>query len=285
MKITEIPFECDNFFIGGDFKSANNYVIVNDRSQIFRNGKLLKIDSDLNFKNLAVSIISDHQFLLVEREISTKESKDEIPNSYLINDKGEIENIFYLGSVMNIISTKENIICSYSDAQLDTQKYDGKGFKYGTNGLVVFDLNGNSVFEYYRDEEKSKWLNFIYNYAFHEGNYEIVYFLPYTNWKIIEFSLKDFSSKVICSLPESEKIINTFWNPFGFSKKGEDWFFITPDYENWCSRIFKMNSKKEIEEIGRCCFSTSPKSIKGGKFFVPFSGGDGKKSNCQLIET
>jgi len=278
MKITEIQFECDKYFIGGDFKSNDNYVIVNDRSQIFRNGKLIKIDLDLTFKNLAVSIISDNQFLLIEREISNKESIDKIPNAYLINDKGKIENTFYLGSVNKIISTKKHIICSYSDAQLDTN------FTYAKNGLVVFDLAGNSLFEYYRDEEKSKWLNFIYNYAFYEGDDETIYYLPYTNWQIIEFNLNDFSSKVIFKLPKSEKIINSFWNPHGFSNKDDNWFFITPDYEKWCSRIFKMNFKKEIEEIGKCCISHSPKSLKGGKFFVPFTGGNSKQRKCQLIE-
>ena len=109
--------------------------------------------------------------------------------------------------------------------------------------------------------------------------------MPYPGFPIVEFHLADFSSKIVCQLPdESELKNNFFWNPKAFSKKGTDWFFITPDRENDNSRIFKMDAQKRIIQIGTCCFSNFSKGLTSGRFFVPFSGGNGKVRKCQLIE-
>ena len=278
MKKTEIPIDCDKYFLNGDFISQENYVLINDRKQIFRNGELLEIKGNYTFVFPKVRIISDNQFLLVDSE-KPYEANNKDPNAWVINNNGKIEYALFLGSVNQMILTKKHIIASYSDSQLDTH------WKYGQNGLVVFDFEGNSLFEYYRDEGKSKCLNFIENYAFLEKDKDTIYYMPYEKFPIVEFSLIDFSSKVLFNLPDEKSIeMNHFWNPKAFSKKGENWYFITPDIENNFSRIFKMNLKMEIEEIGTCCFSHFPKGLKEGCFFVPFSGGKGLQRKCQYIE-
>lgn len=278
MKIINIPIDCNNYFLNGDFISEENYVLINDRNQIFRNGKLLKIKDNYSFNFPKVRIISEDKFLLVDSD-KPYESRHTKSNAWIINNKGRAEYSFYLGIVNRIIVTRKYIIASYTDYQLDTN------WRYGQNGIVVFDFKGNSLFEYYRDEERSKRLNFIENYAFLEKDEQTIYYMPYQKFPIIEFSLIDFSSKVLLHLPDEDEIeMNKFWNPKAFSKKGENWYFVTPDIENGFSRIFKMGSKNEVEEIGKCCFSHFPKGMKEGKFFIPFSGGNGFQKRCQFIE-
>ena len=278
MKITNFSYNCDKFFLNGDFVSMDNYVIINDRKEIFRNGALLKVKVDCTFDFPKVKILSSNQFILIDINKPIN-AIDQRHNAWIINNQGTIEQSFYLGDVNRIIATKKNIICSYSGSEFDTN------WKYGQHGLVVFDYNGQSKFEYYRDEPKSKWLIFIENYAFLEKDENAIYYMPYPGFPIVEFHLADFSSKIVCQLPdESELKSNFFWNPKAFSKKGTDWFFITPDRENDNSRIFKMDAQKRIIQIGTCCFSNFPKGLKGGRFFIPFSGGNGKVRKCQLIE-
>lgn len=275
MKITEIPHDCDKFFLNGDLVSMQNYVVINDQKEIFRNGVRLDIKVDYSYSHPKVSIISSNQFLLVDSD-KPKNSSDTSPNAWVINNNGEIEQSFFLGVVHRMITTNNYIICSYTDSQLDSN------WKYGQNGLVVFDFNGKSLFEYYRDEEKSKWLNFLENYAFFKKNDQLIYYLPFHNDSIVAFSLVDFSSNVLLqfSFPKNHSL----GYPKAFSKKGNDWFFITPDRENSNSSIFKLDTQKQIQQIGTCCYSNSPKGFKGGKFFVPFSGGFGNQRKCQLVE-
>ena len=242
MKISEIPHGCDQFFLNGDFISTDNYVIINDREEVFRNGKLLEIKGMHSFEFSTVSIISSELFILVDggKHSNYKESED---NAWIINDNGDIIKSFYLGNVHRMITTKNYIICSYTDAELDTN------WKYGQNGLVVFDYDGKSQFEYYRDELKYKWLRFIENYAFLKKDENTIYYMPYDGFPIVEFNLSDFSSKVVFQIPDPEELNNNlFWNPKAFSQKGNDWYFITPNFKDWNSIIFKMDHKKQIEQ-------------------------------------
>lgn len=93
LKITTFPFDCDSFFLGGDFISAENYVLINDRNQILRNGILLEMPISLVFANasVAVKIISPTLFLLVNRDIVCNDILNARPNTWIINNKGEIE--------------------------------------------------------------------------------------------------------------------------------------------------------------------------------------------------
>ena len=105
LKITTFPFDCDSFFLGGDFISAENYVLINDRNQIVRNGILLEMPISLVFTNasVAVKIISPTLFLLVNRDIICNDILNARPNTWIINNKGEIEKAIYLGSVDKIM--------------------------------------------------------------------------------------------------------------------------------------------------------------------------------------
>lgn len=43
MKIIEIHLDCDDYFLDGDGVSFNNYAVINDRKQIYRNGENLQL--------------------------------------------------------------------------------------------------------------------------------------------------------------------------------------------------------------------------------------------------
>ena len=278
MKITELPHSCDEFYFDGDYVSIDNYVLVNDRKEVFRNGNLLKLEKECSLEHPRVQIISPEYFLLIDSEKRSPLERQE-PNAWIVNNSGGIEKSFYLGGVHKVIVTENNIVCSYTDSELFTNS------EYGGDGLVVFDMNGESLFEYYRDEKEDKKLNWIENYAFLEGGDNSVYYMPLFLLSIIELNLTDFYSKIILELPKAEEQKNNdFCNSKAFSKKGEDWIFITPSIDRLSSRMFLLNPKRDGEEIGRCCFSNFPKGKKGGKFFVPFSGGPGKDRKCQFVE-
>lgn len=256
----------------------DNYVVINDRKEVFRNGDLIELEKKCSLVLPKVKIISSEYFLLIDSE-KPYQSKKREPNAWIINNKGRVENYFYLGSVRQVITTQNHIVCSYSDSQL------GTNCEFGQHGIVVFDTSGNSQFEYYRDEDKSSQLGWIENYAFFKEDNNSIHYMPYSTFAIIEFSLIDNSSKILIDLPKEEELQNnSFWNPKAFSKKDKDWLFITPDIENFNSRIFKMNTRKTIEQIGTCCFSHFPQGLKNGRFFVPFSGGKGNHRKCQFIE-
>ena len=274
MKITEIQHTCDNFFFNGDATSPENYVIINDHFEVFRNGRIIQLDSKCSLGFPILKVISPEQFILVDAE-KPYTSKNEEPNAWIINNSGKVEKELNLGSVHKIVATKNYIICSYTDAQLFTN------FKYAQNGLVVFDKNGQSQFEYYRDVDLSKNPRWLENYAFLKKNETTIYYFPFDLSAIVEFSLVDFSSKVLFYLPQ----INGFpFLPKAFSKKGDDWYFIIPEKEQDNSKVLKLDTKNNLEEIGTCCFSHFPKGMIGGKFFVPFSGGLGSQKKCQFIE-
>jgi len=278
MKLRELPHSCDKFYLDGGYVSRNNYVVINDRNEVFRNGRLIRLAEECSLGHPKVQIISPEYFLLIDSDKDSP-SEDRVPNAWVVNNEGGIEKSFYLGPVHRVIVTKNNIVCSYTDSVLFTNS------EFGKNGLVVFDMSGKSLFEYYRDEKEDEKLNWIENYAFLAAGKHSVYYLPLYTCAIIELSLIDFSSKIILELPKAEELKNDeFWNPKAFSKKGDDWIFITPGIDRLSSRIFLLNPKGEVEEIGRCCFSGFPKGKKGGKFFVPFSGGPGKDRKCQNVE-
>ena len=277
MKITEISHNCNHFFLNGDFVSFNNYVIINDLKEVFRNGRRLETQGNYSFEFPKVKILSSDRFLLIDSGKS-KSAEDQRKNAWIISNNGIIEKSFYLGSVQKVVTTEKYIICSYSDSQLDTS------WKYGRNGLVVFDYNGQSKFEYYRDDQNSN-ISMLENYAFLTKNEDVIYYMPYPNFSIVEFNLLDFSSRVVCQIPNSNELNNDFfWNPKAFTKKGKNWFFITPNIEKEKSLIFKMDTQKRIEQIGDCCFSQFPQGIQDGRFFIPFSGGKSNSRKCQIIE-
>ncbi|MEL6628073.1 MAG: hypothetical protein AAFQ92_21290 [Bacteroidota bacterium] len=109
----------------------------------------------------------------------------------------------------------------------------------------------------------------VLHYAFLKKDEQTVFFMPYEDFPIIEFSLVDYAAKQVAQLPDDAVLdMPRFWNPKAFTQKGYNWYFITPDHESVCSRIFCMSSHPEIEEIGQYCYSISPKGIQGGKFKV-----------------
>ncbi|MFK7969601.1 MAG: hypothetical protein AB8F95_04495 [Bacteroidia bacterium] len=270
MKITELPHTCDQYFLDGSFVSMNNYVVINDRMEVFRNGKVITLQEPILTKWLRVRVLSPNRFLVVADHFETGE---ENPNGWIINNEGLIEKAIYLDDVYCVFSTEKYIITSSNESVYP-------------NRIAVFDWNGKEVFIYDNEaQEKTNSPGFWENYAFLGKDERSIYFMPYTDFPLIEFNLIDFSAKVVATVPSEKELGNdSFWNPKAFTKKGEDWYFITPDYDHFCSRVFRMNPAKEIEEIGQCCFSILPKGLPGGKFFVPYSGNNPNNNTCQIVE-
>lgn len=259
MKITEISLDCDKRFIDGDYISTDNYVVINDRKEIFRNGNLIKLDKECSVDFPRVRIISPKQFLLMDGEIMDKKG------AWIINNQGKIEKSLNIEYAIKTMITQNYIICSYPE----TCRY---------NELDVFDKEGNIQFESAKDSKKNNWIPFHEISAFLEKDENTIYYLPYPNLEIIEFNLLDFSSKHVFELPKEIDYATAF------SKKGNDWFFITPQNSMLSSIIYKMDANKKVEQIGTCCYTVFPKGLKDGKFFAPFSGGNKSLKNCQFIE-
>lgn len=243
MKITEIAHNCKDYFYDGDFVSSDNYVLINDCKEVFRNGQKIELEKCCSLDFPRVSIISSEQFILVDSEKPYKFGEGQA-NAWIINNEGKVEKSLYLGSVHKLITTSKYIVCSYTDGTLFTD------WKYAQNPLVIFDFDGLSQFEYNKDVKQIDWIEMIENYSFLEKDKNTVYYLPYDSFPVVELSLKDFSSKVVLYLPNEKEIQNgLFWNPKAFTKKGEDWFFITPNLENKNSNIFKNNRKCQLVEV------------------------------------
>lgn len=279
MQVHLFPEPCKHYFLDGDFKDWENYVLINDRKKVFRNGRQIKLDPRCTLEFPRVCLLPDNYFLLVDAELSSS-AMDQSPNAWVINSKGGIETTFYLGAVHRLMATQKHLICSYGDGLLDTD------WVYATNGLVVFDDAGNSQFEYYRDTPKEHSLNFLENYAFLPKSEQSIYYFPYGDFfKIVELSLTTFTSTVQLDLSTIPSLRNQkdFWNPKALTKKENDWFFITPDLTNEHSKIFKLDQTGELEQIGTTCFSTYPRGLATGGFFAPYSGGNQRQPWCQVI--
>lgn len=281
MKITELPYSCDGWFPDCDYISEDNHVVINDRKEIFRNGNQLKLPKECTAEFPKTRILTKDHFLLID-SAKPDHSDDEAANAWVVNTNGKVEKSIFLGGVHRMFITPSLILASYTDSQLS---YD---VKYGKHGIVAFDLNFNSLFEYFRDIDMKDRVSMIENYGFFVDSDSKIYFLPYPKFSIEELDMENLSSREVVLLPSYEELgMPEFWNPNSFLKKDDDWYFITKDYQDasaFFSRIFKMTPQKKIEEIGQCCFSYNPQGYAGGRFVVPNHHAIGNYKRCQIIE-
>lgn len=278
MKITEILLDCEDHFLDGDFVSMENYLLINSNQQVIRNGGFLKVKGEISLQYPRVKIISSEKFILVEGE-GISNHKENKPNAWIISNDGTIEHSFFIGAINKLITTNRFIIASYHDSAM------GLGQEYANNQIVVFDHSGLKLFGYRENDDEKKKVAFQQNYAFFKENEKCIYFLPYPGFSIVKFNLLDFTSQTIFELPKDQSAIpNAFWNPVAFSKRGENWYFLTSDSESLVSRLFRVDSNMLIEEMGDFHFSTNPKGLKDGRFFIPFELGNTVKKRCKIVE-
>ncbi len=219
-----------------------------------------------------MKLLTNEKFIFID---GGKNGNDKVTNAWIINENLKVEKSLTLGSVQNIIFNDKNFICSYSDA--DTSKI-------GNTGLTVFNQDSEQIFNYYKNDYKEKEIKWYQVYSFLKEQDDKIFYMVYPSFSIIQFD-KKFNSKIICEVPDEETIKrDAFWNPKAFTRKGDDWYFLTPDREEIISRIFKMDKNKKIECIGTCGFSSTPKGLENGRFFVPIHNPNQRKGKFEIIE-
>lgn len=271
----------------GDILSENNFLLIDEKNNIYRNGIKINIKMDLEFP--IIRIISDDHFILVDGDSNKK--KD---NAWIIHNNGTIENAFYIGNAFNIILTESNIIAAYSECSLNTERI----FKHTANpsekdvsseGLAVFDLQGSCLFKYMSDAKEENIIPFISIYSFLRKDEDNIYLLAYLFTRdiaILEFNLNSYSIKHILNIPEAFDC-NL---PRAMTKKNDDWYFLTtnPNHteieqgnlNSLKSYLFKLDKMLFVEKIGECCFSNKMHGNDDGSFSVPLSIKNQYQNSC-----
>lgn len=99
--------------------------------------------------------------------------------------------------------------------------------------------------------------------------------MPYPEFSIIELDLRTFEHRRILTLPETTQE----FRPRAFSQKGDEWYFICPDYSNdveskHVTHLVKLRPNLTLETLEQFdYYSAQGKGIMGGRFFLPYSGG------------
>ncbi|MGG8498166.1 hypothetical protein ACQY1Q_17330 [Tenacibaculum sp. TC6] len=264
MKISNIKTEHE--IITADFKSEENFIFINKNHEIYRNEDQIKLKNNYIIADPRISILSDSLFLLVDLEFKNKESK----NAWIIDNKGNVKKTFFADSPLNIVSTGKRIIMSYSDSRLEI------GSRFGDAQIVIFDFDGNCLFEYNSLEKSNDYIQFLENKSLVVKNETTIYFMPFIGngtkeFPIIELNVLNYSINFLFYALNEDKSDKYYFS--AFSKKDKDWYFFENfdklsevNKTSW-SRIFRLNSNKILELF----FSSSemsaiPKGLPDGKF-------------------
>ncbi len=237
-----------------DFNSINDFMYIDENSNIYRNIGSIEVKDIVFGLSPMIKIISEDLFVLINRD-GIKNSN----NCWIINNEGSIKSTFFIGSPQEIIATKDYIIVSYSNSMLDSNSV------FGDAQIVVFDFKGNIIFKYNSESNKTKF-PFLENKSFVKKDEDTIFFMPYgdinskSDFSIIEFSLIDFSSKILFHLPnfynkEKELYLTAF------TRKGSYWYFFDQNITEWSSNkignynVYQLNfdnqyiNKLEVPEL------------------------------------
>lgn len=189
----------------------------------------------------------------------------------------------------------DKIIASYSECSLDTSRIfhsderQARIESFDSNGLVVFDFEGNSLFEYMNDAKEDDFIPFMENYSFLKCNEDTVYLLAYLfdgRFSILAFNVKDYSTKKVLNL--SERVANKYL-PMAMTRKDNTWYILMNDMErlendftNASSEIFEMTNDSQLKKIGECCFSNRMRGNFNGSFSVPISFKNTYQNSCYI---
>lgn len=270
MKVKSIELNTNEIITDGDFISIDNYIIIDASGLIIWNGEKIELPFKHSLDFPRIKLLANGKFIFIDGA-----RNENVKNAWIINQNLEVEKSLILGTVQNIIFSENYLLCSYSHT--DTSNL-------GNTGLTVFNQDSKQLFSYYKNDYKEKELQWFEVYSFLKEEDQKIFYMIYPTFSIVEFD-KEFKSKIICEIPNEEIIKrDDFWNPKAFTRKGDDWYFITPDRKNKISRIFKMHVNKKIECIGTCGFSFTPKGLENGRFFVPIQNPIQRKGKFEIIE-
>ena len=286
MIIHEINQSCNSYFYSGDITSKKDFLLIDDLKRITTNGKEIKPKIDL--EHPIIRSISKDYFIIVDGE-----PNDRSENAWIIDFEGKIKKSFFLGNATDFALTRSKIIVSYSKCELDTSRifrYDSSSLENQGNlpisseGLAVFDFDGNCLFKYMSDARKEDFIEFQEVYSFFVDEKNRVYLLSYLfdgGFSILEFELDNYSMKRLIDL---NGILDEKYLPKAMTKKNEDWYILVNNYEdilnaNFKSQIMKYHNKS-VEKIGECCFSVKMKGNKDGTFSVPISQKNNFENSC-----
>ncbi|WP_348715795.1 hypothetical protein [Tenacibaculum sp. 190130A14a] len=198
-----------------DFKDV---IYITEDNEIYRKERLVKVIGLPVLVAPIVKIVSKELFILINKN----ESREN--NCWLIDNYGNIEKSFFIDCPLELITTQKYIIASYSDSMMDI------GSEFGDAQLVVFDYQGNIVFKYNSDKNKSR-IEFLEIKCFLKKDESTILFMSYgktkskNDFSIVSFSLIDFSSRELFELSDL-KIKNEKLYFTAFIVKHDQWFFL-----------------------------------------------------------
>ncbi len=264
MKIS--TFKLKHEIITTDFKSEEDFIFINRGHEIYRNGVQIKLKDNSFITDPRISILSDNLFLLVNQEFENKESQ----NAWIIDNKGNIKKSFFADTPLNIISTGKRIVMSYSDSML------GIGSRFGDAQIVVFDFDGNCLFEYNSTKNSQEHIAFLENKSLLVKDESTIYFMPFIGngtgeFPILELNVLDYSINFLFYAVNEDESNKYYFTTF--SKKDEYWYFfenfekpLELNQTSW-SRIFKLYENQKLELIFSSPeISVIPKGLSNGKF-------------------
>lgn len=229
MEINKIKLNAK--IISFDFISINDFIYINEENQIYRNDHYLDIDFEVLIDDPIIKILSDSEFLLINRSNFKSEE-----NCWIITNKGILKESFFIDNVYEVLVTKNYIIASYGDSMLDI------GSEYGDAQIIVLNLKGELIFKYNNENNKTR-IPFLEIKSILQKNEEVIFFLSLNlngNFSVIEFCLKDFSSKRLFDLTLSAYFIS-------FIIKNDKWYFIDFNFSNFEEAL--NNSSYSIYEV------------------------------------
>lgn len=280
MKIHEIKYSSDSPILNGDILNEVDYLLIDDQKRIYRNEKEINLSIDLEWP--ICRIISEDTFLLIDGD--TQNVKD---NAWIIHNDGRIKSSFFIGNPTNIVLTKSKIIASYSKCSLNTSrifttiygKSETDEKNINSEGLAVFDFQGNCLFKYISDAKDEDLIPFMEIDSFLKIDEETIYLLAQLfegSTSILEFNLKEYSLKNKLNLSQ---ISNDKYFLRAMSVKNNKWYFLATindeiqkeDFNNLKSYLLKLNEDFSIELLNECCYSNKMQGNCDGSFSVPSS--------------
>lgn len=234
-----------NTIIAYDYSENSDFILINEKFQIFRNNRQIECNQYFYSESLFIKLLTEDTFLIVDQEI------EDTDNCWIYNNEGVLLNSFYVGSIKAIVTTKKHIIVSYGVASLDSNS------KFGNSQIVLFDFLGNIIFQYISERYRTK-ISFLEVLCFLKKDEQTIFFIAFglnstKDLPIIQFDLEDFSTTVLFYLSDYD--LNEIIYPRSFTRINKDWYFFDNSYldENHNSKfkisIFMLNEFLEIEKV------------------------------------
>jgi len=185
------------------------------------------VSIDIDFEWPLVRLINSERFLIVEgggREHPLNHT------AWVIKSSGKIEQELNLGYPSNICLTNDKIIATYSKSYLSTnrifakEEWEKSKVKEETKpisseGLCVFDFEGNCLFRYMTDAKQNNFIPIMEIASLSSINDDEVYLLADTfedRYTILQFNLINYSIRKVMVI---EHLISPNFYPRAITQK------------------------------------------------------------------